>query len=331
MSLTERFADALKRCRELAGLSQEQLASKARLDRTYVSQLERGLKSPTLTTLDQLSVALGIDARLLLEEPRSLTTPRIPEHYTVRQTQHVIMRRQADAIQVPALVLTSAVNVAHELIDDLYRVELDIASTLGLRNLSAFVGELVAAALRKTANGLFERNPHQDGYPDLLLMDTVGKAAWDGLRDRLNQKAPFSPFPGGGIEIKATCGSMPTPAVSTRRGAKHPALGDTRIGHMTGYDWKAHHRQTNNLIGLLWDFIDARPRIAAMFYSSDLRDEDWGVIVQPREGGGRTTSVSIMARTGIQKMYEGWLCVLAKGGYAEFLNRKNNGSQIPTH
>jgi hypothetical protein len=97
---------------------------------------------------------------------------------------------------------------------------------------------------------------------------------------------------------------------------------------MTGYDWKAHHRETNNLAGLLWDFIGGRPRIAALFYSHELEEADWGKIVHPRDGGGKTTSLSIMNRSGIRKMYAGWICVLSEGGYREFLNRKNKGERI---
>lgn len=54
-----------------------------------------------------------------------------------------------------------------------------------------------------------------------------------------------------------------------------------------------------------------------------------GAIFTPRSGGGRTTSVSIMNRAGIRKMYAGWLCVLADGGCREFLNRRNRDSLIP--
>ena len=116
---------------------------------------------------------------------------------------------------------------------------------------------------------------------------------------------------GGGMEVKATCGSVPTSAVCKRRGVRRPHIGDTRIGCLQGYDWKSHHRGTNNLVDLLWDFVAGRPRVAAVFYASNLTQKDWGEIVQPKVDGGRTTSVSIMARSGIRKMYEGWLCVLA--------------------
>jgi transcriptional regulator with XRE-family HTH domain len=48
--------------RKAAGISQEELAERADIHRTYVSQLERGLKSPTLNTLFKISVALGVPA-----------------------------------------------------------------------------------------------------------------------------------------------------------------------------------------------------------------------------------------------------------------------------
>lgn len=329
MALTELFAAALKHYREAVGLSQEDLAAKADLDRTYVSQLERGLKSPTLTSLEKLAGCLGIEAQALLRERRIGTGPRIPEDYTVRQVDRVAVARGGDRLEVPSLSLTSAINAAHEMIDDMYAVDLDIAAILGMRNLSAFIGELVATAILKAADGLFERNPHQDGYPDLLLMDAFGKMEWERLHERRRAKTPFSPFAGSGIEVKATCGGVPTPLICRKRGRNHPGIGDRRIDCLTGYDWKAHHRETNNLLGVLWDFIDKRPRVAALFYSCDLKEADWSAIVQPKAGGGRTTSVSIMTQSGIRKMYEGWLCVLSKGGYAEFLNQRNAGDRIP--
>lgn len=52
----------LKRARLKAGLTQEQLAFKAEVHRTYVSMLERGKGSPTLDTLMALCAAMGIRA-----------------------------------------------------------------------------------------------------------------------------------------------------------------------------------------------------------------------------------------------------------------------------
>ena len=54
------FAHVLKTLRCSKGLSQEELSFRTGLHRTYVSQLERGLKSPSLRTLESLAGALDI-------------------------------------------------------------------------------------------------------------------------------------------------------------------------------------------------------------------------------------------------------------------------------
>ena len=48
----------LRRLRVGRGLSQENLAVDAGIDRTYVSRLERGRENPTVGILDQLAQAL---------------------------------------------------------------------------------------------------------------------------------------------------------------------------------------------------------------------------------------------------------------------------------
>lgn len=227
--------------------------------------------------------------------------------------------------------LLEAVHATSALAKQISQFPVDIFEILGMRNLSAFIGELFAASLIKVCQGHFRKNPHQDGYPDLLLIDERGKADFEALakEGRLRDKGPFSPFANGGLEIKATCGSVPNPATCRKLGmAEKPGIGDQRIGCMRGYDWKAHHRETNNLVGLLWDFVDGVPQIAAVFFCSKLTEDDWGEIVQPTEGGGRTTSVSIMKRTGVKRMYENWVLVLDDPRYINFLNRYNSATLI---
>lgn len=209
------------------------------------------------------------------------------------------------------------------IVDKLANFEVNVFEILGMRNLSAFVGEVFAASMILEHPDLLRKNPHQDGYPDLLLMDNDGEIAWQDLAERLREKGPFSPFPTGGFEVKATCGSVPTPKVCQKRGFEKPGIGDQRIHVATGYDWKAHHRETNHLFGIYWDFIEGCPTIAAIFYRGDLVEEDWGKIVQPKQGGGRTTSVSIMTRDGVKKMYEGWVTIINSDGYASFFDRRN--------
>jgi len=60
------FGDVLRQAREKAGLTQEQLAFEARLHRTYISLMERNVKSPTLDVLLRLGDALKIPASRLV-------------------------------------------------------------------------------------------------------------------------------------------------------------------------------------------------------------------------------------------------------------------------
>jgi transcriptional regulator with XRE-family HTH domain len=52
----------IRELREGAQISQEALGDRAGIHRTYVSQLERGVKSPTLAILQRIADALGTKA-----------------------------------------------------------------------------------------------------------------------------------------------------------------------------------------------------------------------------------------------------------------------------
>lgn len=62
------FGEVLRRYRSDRGISQEELAYRADVDRTFVSRLERGIRQPTITTLIGLGLALGVSAAELVEE-----------------------------------------------------------------------------------------------------------------------------------------------------------------------------------------------------------------------------------------------------------------------
>lgn len=70
------FGEVLRQARAVRGLSQQDLALEAELDRTYISLLERGLRQPTLTTLVVLADALGNDPATLTKQ----TTTRLSRH-----------------------------------------------------------------------------------------------------------------------------------------------------------------------------------------------------------------------------------------------------------
>jgi transcriptional regulator with XRE-family HTH domain len=60
------FGRTLSRIRKDRGLSQEELAFRADLHRTYISQLERGLKSPSLDTIERIAKVLQLRASELI-------------------------------------------------------------------------------------------------------------------------------------------------------------------------------------------------------------------------------------------------------------------------
>lgn len=68
VSLEVAFGKVVRRRRREIGVSQEKLAEKADLHRTYVSQIERGLKSPSLKALVAVARALNTRPSQLLGE-----------------------------------------------------------------------------------------------------------------------------------------------------------------------------------------------------------------------------------------------------------------------
>jgi transcriptional regulator with XRE-family HTH domain len=62
------FGRILKESRKRAGLSQEALALECKIDRTYISLLERGKRQPTLNMLFKISKVLNVPAHKMVEQ-----------------------------------------------------------------------------------------------------------------------------------------------------------------------------------------------------------------------------------------------------------------------
>lgn len=58
--ISKALGERIRELRLERGLSQEQLALKAELNISFVGQIERGLKSPTITSLEKLVAALEV-------------------------------------------------------------------------------------------------------------------------------------------------------------------------------------------------------------------------------------------------------------------------------
>jgi transcriptional regulator with XRE-family HTH domain len=62
------FGAVLKRHRATRGLTQEQLAWETKIERGFISELERGLKGPSLLTILRLARALDVEPGILVNE-----------------------------------------------------------------------------------------------------------------------------------------------------------------------------------------------------------------------------------------------------------------------
>ena len=69
------FGLVLRERRLAAGLSQEVLADNSELHRTYVSQLERGLKAPSLAAIEAVANALHVAPHILVRDAESKAAP----------------------------------------------------------------------------------------------------------------------------------------------------------------------------------------------------------------------------------------------------------------
>ena len=74
--LDKSFGIALRKCRKRAGISQEQLNFRTGVHRTYISEIERGVKSPTLHTVAALAKALGMKPSDLMRMAEELETKK---------------------------------------------------------------------------------------------------------------------------------------------------------------------------------------------------------------------------------------------------------------
>jgi ribosome-binding protein aMBF1 (putative translation factor) len=87
MRVREIFAKNLRRLRTERGLSQEETAHRAGIDRTYVSALERCVYAVSIDVLEQLAKALDVEAAELLVKPSKATAATKPGRgKTVRKT-----------------------------------------------------------------------------------------------------------------------------------------------------------------------------------------------------------------------------------------------------
>ena len=71
MDLVRWLGENVRRERLLQGLTQDELAVEAGMRRSYLSDLERGRRNPSVNALGRLARALKVEAAELLRDPQS--------------------------------------------------------------------------------------------------------------------------------------------------------------------------------------------------------------------------------------------------------------------
>jgi transcriptional regulator with XRE-family HTH domain len=67
MEIGQRLSQSVRRLRQAKGWSQEELASRSGLHRTFISQVERISKTPTITSVEKIARALDVSLGELLD------------------------------------------------------------------------------------------------------------------------------------------------------------------------------------------------------------------------------------------------------------------------
>ena len=67
INIQKKFGEKLKEIRTQKGLSQEKLAFKSGLHRTYISDIERGYRNVSLINIEKIAKALGVSSSELLK------------------------------------------------------------------------------------------------------------------------------------------------------------------------------------------------------------------------------------------------------------------------
>lgn len=292
------FGNTVRSLRASLGISQEQLAYKAGLDRTYISDVERGNRNLGLKNIIAIATALTVEPADLFPQRRADTAElhyRVNDSFTLDCGFTVSAAAVMQAIQRVNSVMAA-------LPTSLFR-------TVDFKAQSGMVGAVFAAELASEVGAI--PNPIEKGHPDIVPL--AAKSATElQLRN----------YPQG-LEVKSTVGTV--------RPGLQRAPGEARIDTLTGVTWQAHHRDVKQLMGMVWDYVGGTndkpspPTITGVFFAGSLAESDWGIISGTT---GRNTKVTGMRSSGKSKMATGAVAMLDEPRYLDAFKRKLGSSTI---
>lgn len=276
------FGQRVREERTRLGLSQEQLAHLAQLDRTYVSDVERGSRNLGLRNLAALAAALTLEPADLLRPHIPIATPnQLAYRYDPKFRLSCGFNITAEHV-VAAMIETGSVMGA---------LPLTLFTTIDFKTQSGIVGAVFSAAIASQCSAIV--NPIEKGHPDVLPASALNAT-----------EAQLRNYPTG-LEVKCTIGSVVQ--------GSNPRAGVERVELISGVTWQAHHRGVRALMGLVWDFVGgsarkpAHPAITGIYFAGRLVEDDWGKISGTT---GRNTKVTGMVKSGHKKMAAGAIAVL---------------------
>ena len=107
----------LREQRQLQGLTLADLAARAKVSTSYVSQVERGVANPTLSSLKTLAESLNITVGALLDEEQAARPPEDPAESSLVSVLRAGQRRR---------VIYPGSNIANELLSPNLRMQMEV-------------------------------------------------------------------------------------------------------------------------------------------------------------------------------------------------------------
>jgi CheY-like chemotaxis protein/DNA-binding XRE family transcriptional regulator len=129
--LSKAVGKAIRYCRDKSGITQEMLSEKANIDRSYLSQVERGVKNATIVCLSKISLALETPISTVLNYAEQL----LEDGSMSKSIDFASLREAVD----PADQEAGVVLIADDSPDVCYSVE-TVLQLKGFKTKSAFSG-----------------------------------------------------------------------------------------------------------------------------------------------------------------------------------------------
>ncbi|MGH3039596.1 MAG: helix-turn-helix domain-containing protein [Gaiellaceae bacterium] len=282
--LSEIVAQLVAEARRQEGLSMDQLAERAGVDRAHIDLLERRSRQPTLAVAANLAEALGLSLSALVAEaehgvgvgdgsPPELELLPAPAR---RQTDRAHLRESSQLTATTALtggMVTRAIDLAYrklDLVDEQIRGSgsHSIVALVEDPDLSSLVANLLSAGIARASNGLYVQSgpdhsssllPLRQGLPELDVAAAL----------ETNRPAPVEPRAGlyviGRYVLAERDGTFTRGKESRGDTA---AVWEVRFGELREYDF--HARSTRAAGGGRQLKKEALDRMELVYYDPEL-------------------------------------------------------------